>query len=71
MIQQFVLDNATFEQVKEYIINDLERYCILRIRENKDTEGLHHAITAVENAFKHMKDEYGIKKKKTAIDHTV
>ncbi len=70
MIVQFVNDKNTFVEVKEYIDTYFSKYIIQRVKEDKQTEGLHHAMKAIESAFIQMQNEYGEKEQKVKIDHT-
>jgi len=70
MIGSFVNDKITFNQVRDYIDNYFAVYAITRIKENTDTEGLHHAYRVIADSFTKMQAEFGDKPARKRIDHT-
>lgn len=71
MISEFVNDTQLFNEVKHYIDDYFKEYSINKIRQNDDTQGLHHALQAISQAFSSMQKEYEVVVKKKKVDHTV
>lgn len=68
-IAQFA-DSPVREDVRNYIQNYINNYTLVKIREDKDTAGLHHAMKVIDLAFAQIQKDYAPKKLKEQIDHS-
>ena len=68
-ISQFA-NSPLREEIRLYLQGYLNVYAIQKIREDKDTVGLHHAMKVIDLAMSQLQKDYSSKNKKEKVDHT-
>lgn len=67
-LNQFYNDEHTREDVKSFILGELDRYALELVYERGDTKGIADAKEAISRAFIELGDKYGQKKKVEVVN---